>query len=164
MRIIRYGLAAFYLLFVVLVTLLLFTFNKFSDSMIGKKTIADAEYNISTFKKGDLLIVSNNSEIKVQDEILFYDTTNGKNFLNCEKVIRIIDTNDSETTYVIRDNEFISSDYVIGTKDHTVRIALLGYLYSFFTSRIGYLIFIIIPIIVYFIFLLKKYRYDKKKN
>ncbi len=164
MRVVKYGLAIIYVIFVIIVTVLLFTFNKFSDSTIGTVTIADSEYNISTLKKGDLLIISNKGKIKVGDEILFYDTNNGKNFLNSEVVLKILNTNNSETTYVIRNNEFLSSEYVIGTLNNTVKLPILGYLYLFFTSKPGYLLFVIIPIIIYFIFLLKKYRYAEKKN
>ncbi len=164
MRIVKCVLLSFYLIFVVLITALLFTFNRFSDSVIGKKTIADIQDNISEYKKGDLLIVSKVQDIVAGDEILFYDTSNTKNFLNCEKVVKVIDTNNSETTYVIRDNEFVSSSYVIGSSKNCIRLPFLGYLYSLFTSKLGYLFFVIIPIVIYFIFLLKKYKHDKKKN
>ena len=129
MRIVKCVLLSFYLIFVVLITALLFTFNRFSDSVIGKKTIADIQDNISEYKKGDLLIVSKVQDIVAGDEILFYDTSNTKNFLNCEKVVKVIDTNNSETTYVIRDNEFVSSSYVIGSSKNCIRLPFLGYLY-----------------------------------
>ena len=162
MRVVKYGLLAFYVLFVIVTTVLLLTFNKFSDSKIGNITIADCEKNVSTLKKGDLLIVRNNSDIKVSDEILFYDTNSGIKFLNSDVVKEILDTD--SLTYVIRDNEYLSSENVIGTISTTIRLPLLGYLYLLFTSKQGYLLFVIIPIIVYFIFLLKKYKNAEKKN
>ena len=162
MRGVKYGLLTIYALFVILITILLFTFNKFSDSKIGNITIADSEKNISTLKKGDLFIISSKDDIKLGDEILFYDTSGGTNFLNSEVVKKVLDTD--SLTYVIRDNEFLSSEYIVGTAGSSIRIPLLGYLYVFFTSKIGYLLFVIIPIIVYLIILLKKYKYAEKKN
>ncbi|MBR3199339.1 MAG: hypothetical protein IKG27_04930 [Bacilli bacterium] len=162
MRVAKYVLLTIYALFVIVTTILLFTFNKFSDSKIGNVTIADSERNISTLKKGDLFIILNKDDIKVGDEILFYDTSSGTNFLNSEVVKKVLDTD--SLTYVIRDNEFLSSEYIVGTTSSSIHIPLLGYLYVFFTSKIGYLLFVIIPIIIYFIILLKKYKYAEKKN
>ena len=152
----KYGLIIIYILFVLLITILLFTFNKFSNSVIGDKVIAGINHNVDIYKKGDLLIGNKNSSVNKGDKILFYDTKNGKNYLNVTKVVGIKTTTD--VTYVIRDNEFLSSEYVIGTTDFTKRIPFLGYLYLFFTSKIGYLIFVMVPIIIYFVTTLRKYR------
>ncbi len=165
MKIVKYGLLSIYILFVLFITMLLFTFNKFSNSVIFDTTIIGNTTNIGKYNRGDLLIVSKKTPININDKILFYDTKSGKNFLNYTSVLDIIKTNDTETTYVIRDNVFLSSEYVIGNFNDIKSVPFLGYLYMLFTSKIGYLLFIIIPVIISFIFELRKYgRHDKKKS
>lgn len=152
----KYGLIVIYVLFVLLITVLLFTFNKFSNSVVGNKIITGINYNVDIYKTGDLLIGSKNMSITKGDRILFYDIKNGKNHLSVAAVLDIKKT--SDTTYVIRDNEFLSSEYVIGNTSLVKRIPLIGFLYLFFTSRIGYLLFVVVPIILYFVSVLRKYR------
>ena len=152
----KYGLIVIYVLFVLLITVLLFTFNKFSNSVVGNKIITGINYNVDIYKTGDLLIGSKNMSITKGDRILFYDTKNGKNHLSVAAVLDIKKT--SDTTYVIRDNEFLSSEYGIGKTSLVKRIPLIGFLYLFFTSRIGYLLFVVVPIILYFVSVLRKYR------
>ena len=152
----KYGLIVVYVIFVLFITVLLFTFNKFSNSVVGNKIIAGINYNVDIYKKGDLLIGNKDSSIKKGDKILFYDTKKGKNSLDVAIVSNIKKT--SDVTYVIRNNEFLSSEYVIGNVLSVKRIPLLGFLYLFFTSKIGYLLFVIVPIIVYFVCALRKYK------
>ena len=153
-----------YVLFIIVVTMMLLTFNKFSNSVISSHTIIALTKEFSTYKKGDLLIIKNTSNIKTNDRIIFYDTNDRKNFINEENVVRVIKTNEKETTYEIRDNEYLSGEYVIGTTNNIKRLPLIGYLYILTTSKIGYLLFVIIPIVIYFISILKKGGYVKKEN
>lgn len=164
MKILKYIFISVYILFVLTSSFLLLTFNKFSDSVIGDKTISSVKENMGKFKKGDLIIIHNNNKIKVDDEIIFYDTNNNKNFLNIAKAQKIMHTNEKEITYVIRDNEYLSSEYVVGTVNSAKKINGLGYIYRIFTSKIGYLLFVMVPLITYFIIILKSGDYVKKKN
>ncbi len=152
----KYVLIVIYVIFVLLITVLLFTFNKFSNSVVGNKIIAAINYNVDVYKSGDLLIGSKNTLVKKGDKILFYDTKDGKKYLNVEQVLDV--KKNSDITYVIRDNEFLSSEYVIGTISLIKRIPFIGYLYLFFTSKIGYLLFVVVPIILYFVTILRKYK------
>ena len=77
---------------------------------------------------------------------------------------KIMKTNEKETTYVIRDNEYLSSEYVVGTDKTAKKVSNFGYIYKIFTSKLGYLVFVLVPLIVYFIFILKSSGYVKKKS
>lgn len=156
MRVGKYSLIIIFVLFVLINTILLVTFNKFSNSVIGNKTIIGLKNDIMNYKKGGLLIVSK-SLVNTSDEILFYDTKNSKKFLNHE-VIKGIITTENDITYIIKDNEYISDDYVIGNTKDIKYIPLAGYLYTIFTSKIGYLLFVILPIVIYFILILRNYK------
>ena len=164
MKTIKYVFIFVYVVFVLVLTSMLFTFNKFSDSVIGNRTISTVKEDMGKFHKGDLIVVNKASKIKVNDYIIFYDTNNNKNFLNMEKVEKIMKTNEKETTYVIRDNEYLSSEYVVGTDKTAKKVSNFGYIYKIFTSKLGYLVFVLVPLIVYFIFILKSSGYVKKKS
>lgn len=144
-----------YLILVIILTICLFTINPFKGSKIGNKTIIGLSNNLKSYKKGSLLLVTK-EKIKVGDNILYYDTSNGKKSLELSLVKKIINTNQTETTYVIKDNLFLSDEYVLGTDKTIKSIPFLGYFYSILISSIGYLIVVIIPITTYFIMTLRK--------
>ena len=122
---------------------------------IGNRTIISLSNNLKSYKKGSLLIVTK-EKIKVGDNILYYDTSKGKKSLKITNVKKIINTNQTETTYVVKNNLFLSDEYVLGTDKTIKSIPFLGYIYSILISSIGYLIVVIIPITTYFIMTLRK--------
>lgn len=153
MRVGKYILIGIFVFFVIINTILLFTFNRFSNSVLFDKTIIGLKEDLLNYKKGSLIILKK-GDIKIGDEILFYDTKNSKNFVNSERVMKVLNND----TFVIRDNEYVSTDYIIGKVDDIFVIPFIGYLYIIFTSKIGYLLFVIFPITFYFITLLRNYK------
>lgn len=144
-----------YLILIIILTVCLFTINPFKGSKIGNRTTISLSNNLKSYKKGSLLIV-NKEKIKVGDNILYYDTSKGKKSLKITNVKKIINTNQTETTYVVKNNLFLSDEYVLGTDKTIKSIPFLGYIYSILISSIGYLIVVIIPITTYFIMTLRK--------
>lgn len=144
-----------YLILIIILTVCLFTINPFKGSKIGNRTIINLSNNLKGYKKGSLLIVTK-EKIKVGDNILYYDTSKGKKSLKITNVKKIINTNQTETTYVVKNNLFLSDEYVLGTDKTIKSIPFLGYIYSILISSIGYLIVVIIPITTYFIMTLRK--------
>ena len=143
------------MILIIILTVCLFTINPFKGSKIGNRTIISLSNNLKGYKKGSLLIV-NKEKIKVGDNILYYDTSKGKKSLKITNVKKIINTNQTETTYVVKNNLFLSDEYVLGTDKTIKSIPFLGYIYSILISSIGYLIVVIIPITTYFIMTLRK--------
>lgn len=144
-----------YLILIIILTVCLFTINPFKGSKIGNRTIISLSNNLKGYKKGSLLLVTK-EKIKVGDNILYYDTSKGKKSLKITNVKKIINTNQTETTYVVKNNLFLSDEYVLGTDKTIKSIPFLGYIYSILISSIGYLIVVIIPITTYFIMTLRK--------
>ena len=153
MRVGKYILIGIFVFFVIINTVLLFTFNRFSNSVLFGKTIIGLKEDLLNYKKGSLIILKK-GDVKIGDEILFYDTKNSKNFVNSERVMKVLNND----TFVIRDNEYVSKDYVIGKVDDALVIPFIGFLYNIFTSKIGYLLSVIFPITFYFITLLRNYK------
>ena len=155
MKIIKSLGMVLYLILIIILTVCLFTINPFKGSKIGNRTIISLSNNLKGYKKGSLLIVTK-EKIKVGDNILYYDTSKGKKSLKFTNVKKIINTNQTETTYVVKNNLFLSDEYVLGTDKTIKSIPFLGYIYSILISSIGYLIVVIIPITTYFIMTLRK--------
>lgn len=155
MKIIKSLEMVLYLILIIILTVCLFTINPFKGSKIGNRTIISLSNNLKSYKKGSLLIVTK-EKIKVGDNILYYDTSKGKKSLKITNVKKIINTNQTETTYVVKNNLFLSDEYVLGTDKTIKSIPFLGYIYSILISSIGYLIVVIIPITTYFIMTLRK--------
>ena len=155
MKIIKSLGMVLYLILIIILTVCLFTINPFKGSKIGNRTIISLSNNLKSYKKGSLLIVTK-EKIKVGDNILYYDTSKGKKSLEITNVKKIINTNQTETTYVVKNNLFLSGEYVLGTDKTIKSIPFLGYIYSILISSIGYLIVVIIPITTYFIMTLRK--------
>ena len=155
MKIIKILGMVLYLILIIILTVCLFTINPFKGSKIGNRTIISLSNNLKSYKKGSLLIVTK-EKIKVGDNILYYDTSKGKKSLEITNVKKIINTNQTETTYVVKNNLFLSDEYVLGTDKTIKSIPFLGYIYSILISSIGYLIVVIIPITTYFIMTLRK--------
>lgn len=155
MKIIKSLGMVLYLILIIILTVCLFTINPFKESKIGNRTIISLSNNLKGYKKGSLLIVTK-EKIKVGDNILYYDTSKGKKSLKITNVKKTINTNQTETTYVVKNNLFLSDEYVLGTDKTIKSIPFLGYIYSILISSIGYLIVVIIPITTYFIMTLRK--------
>lgn len=155
MKIIKSLGMVLYLILIIILTVCLFTINPFKGSKIGNRTIISLSNNLKSYKKGSLLLVTK-EKIKVGDNILYYDTSKGKKSLKITNVKKIINTNQTETTYVVKNNLFLSDEYVLGTDKTIKSIPFLGYIYSILISSIGYLIVVIIPITTYFIMTLRK--------
>ena len=155
MKIIKSLGMVLYLILIIILIVCLFTINPFKGSKIGNRTIISLSNNLKSYKKGSLLIVTK-EKIKVGDNILYYDTSKGKKSLEITNVKKIINTNQTETTYVVKNNLFLSDEYVLGTDKTIKSIPFLGYIYSILISSIGYLIVVIIPITTYFIMTLRK--------
>ncbi len=155
MKIIKSLGMVLYLILIIILTVCLFTINPFKGSKIGNRTIISLSNNLKSYKKGSLLIVTK-EKIKVGDNILYYDTSKGKKNLEITNVKKIINTNQTETTYVVKNNLFLSDEYVLGTDKTIKSIPFLGYIYSILISSIGYLMVVIIPITTYFIMTLRK--------
>lgn len=164
MRVVKYILLFIYIFIVILFTFLMFNLNKFGDSSFGSTTIIGLDNSLSNYKAGTLLVATSNFKtVKKGDKIFYYDTTNNKNTVNLTKVEDIMKTNNQEYTFVIEDNLFLSSEYLISTTSNVKSIPFLGYIYNIFISKAGYLILIVLPILLAFLYQLKNYRSHKVK-
>lgn len=124
-----------YILFIVLTTLLLLKQNEYKVSIIKSKSVF--------VLNNDLYVSKLKNKYEVNDGI-YYADKRGKIYNS--KIIAINNSN-----YILDNNESITKKNIIGTKDY-FKLPLIGLLYKVFTMKYVYLLVVILPIFICFIY------------
>lgn len=124
-----------YLLFIVLTTFLLLKENEYKVSIIGNKSVF--------VLNNDLYISKLKNKYNVNEEI-YYSNKRGKIYNS--KIVAIENQN-----FILDNNETIKEKNIAGTKKF-VKLALVGFLYKIFTMKYVYLLVVILPIFISFIY------------
>ena len=151
-KIISIPLFTIYLLIVIFMTIYVLNINKFNTSEIGSMTFVINENN-------DLIIINKNKEIEVNDNIYYYDIYNRDKNINKQKIIKKETINDVDVIYTLEDKHLLSNTYLIGNSKG-LKIPVLGGLIKILSSTLGYLIFIVIPILFILIYFTHKLRME----
>lgn len=150
----------------VVLTIYLLNYNKYNVSVFGKKSLLIMTKKLENFEKDDLLIVekAEDSEYKVGDHVFFYDTSSKESIVNYGKINKIDENEGLDNTFVMNDNFLLSYENIIG-KSETVKVySGLGGLLGLLASRWVFLIVIILPITVLFMYQLYLLILEVKKS
>jgi hypothetical protein len=159
------------IIFAIFMVSTIFLRNKFGYTQFGKNTwIIIDDMNITElthFEPGELVIVKEAlfKDIKVGDELYYYDTVNDEYIIRTG-VVKSKTGDNRSALYVFEEvpQNSISSDRIVG-KYHTSHSSL-GTVIGFLQSTAGFLIFVILPILVLFIYqvynLVMIIKYDKE--
>jgi len=136
-----------YFVIAIPVTFLLINYNDYNVTEFKKNTLIITNNTLEEkYPKSSLLLVKNNkvSDVKIGDTVIYYDTRYSPVEIKCDKVSEIItDTN----TYVLgADSVYISKEHIIGNQDAVKIYPILGSIIKSLTSKLGYLLLIILPI------------------
>lgn len=106
------------------------------------------------YPKESLLAIKDvaNEDISIGDYVFYYDTYSTDKVIRFDKVTKKENITDAETTYTIRDNNLVSSQYIIGTKESTSTFTFLGKVMNVLQSKWGFLFIIVFPIFLAFIY------------
>ena len=170
-RVVLSILSIVYVIVSVFVTSCLLTFNDYrvSEFQNFSLIIVNEDNQISGYDKGDLLVISNEvDDINSNQEILYYDTYESKVNIKVGKVVSREKVTDTESTFLLDNDKYLSSEFVIGSVSSIKVYPVVGSLLSLLESRWGYLIIIILPILVVFIYeiyaLIQELRPKAKKS
>lgn len=159
-----YGITAIFL------TACLLNYNDYKVTEFGKTSLIIVDNDsLKQFKKGSLLIVKKEEDkIKVGEDIIFYNTYNNQVSLAVGELLDKTKVNETENTYTLNGNYDISSQYIVGSVSSTKVLPFLGTLLGIFESRIGFLLLIIFPITLIFLYevyiLVKEIKAPSVKN
>lgn len=156
------------IIYVVLMTSILLSKNKYGYTQFGKYTISSvnlvSERGIKDAKEGDLLIVKNSNDIKTGDVIYYYVVYNESYVIQSDPVLEV-ESDDFSSVYTIDrgGTMTIASSRVLG-KERKIYHGLGGIL-SVLESKLGFLFLVLLPVLVIFIYqvyeLVMIFRYEK---
>ena len=144
------------IIYVVLVTMFVLCKNKYGYTQFGDYSFANidliAEKNVKDTKKGDLLVVKNSNDIHKGDLIYYYAVLND-NYIVRSAVVADVKEDDYSALYTVSLSNTtinVASSRVLG-KYSTV-YNNLGSILSVFESRVGFILLVLLPIMVVFIY------------
>ncbi|MDD6093416.1 MAG: hypothetical protein PUB90_02335 [bacterium] len=141
-----------YVLLTILITYCLLSYNDYNIAELKNKTLLIFENKENNYKKSDLLIVKKNSDITKGEQIFYYDKYDNPVKVSFGKVVNIEKIDKSVTTYTLDNEKALNDDSIIGSVKNTKKYSTLGSIYSTLTSKWGYLIIIILPMLTAFIY------------
>lgn len=143
------------IVYVIILTSFLLCKNKYGYTQFGSSTIVPidllGEKNNPKTKDGDLLIVKNSNDIKEGDLIYYYVVYNENYIVKSSPVISI---NNDEYSYLYTVDDSGPTS-IVGTRvlgKYANTYSSLGSVLNFLLSRIGFLFFALLPILVVFIY------------
>ncbi len=158
------------IIYVIFVTTCLLCKNKYGYTQFGKSTLIsindDNSAELVDFESGNLVIVDSAkfNNIEAEDELYYYDTVGNSYVIRKGKVSE--KSGDSYSAVYVIDNNSISNDRIIGK--FSKKYSSLGLILDILESRIGFLLIVILPIFLLFIYQIYKMvvlvKYDDTKK
>lgn len=155
-RIISILLFSIYLLIVVSMTVYVLNINKYNISQIGN-------YSFLINNDNSLLILNKKQNINVNDEVYYYDTYSKYININKSKILKKEIVNEHEIVYTLENNNLLSNNHLIGNSDG-INIPILGKIIDILSSTLGFLVFIVLPILFILIYFTYSLRMEIKNN
>ncbi len=143
-----------YIVITVFITIFLLAHNDYNLAEIGDNTYFVIRRDNEKYNAGDLLLINhtNSNNIEANKDIFYYNTYAESMKVDMAKIVEVEKISDKETTYLLDNDAYISSEYVIGSTDMVKVIPVLGYFVLTLESTWGYLLFIVLPLFLMFVF------------
>lgn len=145
------------IVYVICITACLLCKNKYGFTQIGDMTLITINKELQTYlpetKKGDLLLVKEtNLDMKVGDKIYYYSTANNEYVIKTAHIKEIVTSDGNISLYKLDDlkGSTIATNRVLG-KYSTV-YENIGSILDILESKIGFLLLIILPILLIFMY------------
>ncbi len=154
MKIVKNILIVIYALIAIFATVCLISLNQYRVTELGEYSLIyiDKYTNSDTFVKGDMAIVSSDYELQVGDEIFFYNAYEKVIHPVVGKILAEEVVNEKETTYTLDNDKSLSSQFVIGKVDDSIRVPFAGTAMKILESKWGFLFLVVLPVLVAFIY------------
>lgn len=154
MKIVKNIFIVIYVLIAIFATVCLISINQYNVTELGEYSLIyiDKYTNSDIFAKGDMAIVSSDYKLQVGDEIFFYNAYEKNVHPVVGKIISEEVINEKETTYLLDNEKALSSQFVIGKVDDSVRVPFAGTVMKILESKWGFLFLIVLPVLIAFIY------------
>lgn len=136
-----------YTVVAVITTVCLLAYNDYNTTELNNNTlIIVKDDKTETYNKGDLVIVNNKSTYKEKMKVFYY-VSRGKKYYVQTGIINNINKDS-----VVVNGTVIDKKFLIGTSSNNIVIPFLGSVLSILESKWGYLIIIIFPVLIAFLY------------
>lgn len=156
-----------YISICLVVTTCLLHFNDYNISVFKNSSLLILKENYDDLKKGSLVIIKKSS-INKDDTIFYYDTSKGDMKISLDKVKKIDNVSSNESVYTLNSDKMLTTEFIIGTKNSAKIIPAIGAILGLLESKWGFLVIIILPFSLLFVFeiytLIKEFKPAKKKR
>ncbi len=139
-------LIVIYVIIAIVTTVSLFTYNKYNISQIGTKKLLKLDKQVADYKKGNLLIINTKKDYNSGDNVFYCRIKNNKCDINYGNITTSMGGNPTIN------NEEVSKKLILGTDEKIKVIPVLGSIMGLLESRWIYLLFVVLPILVAFIY------------
>ena len=161
-------------LYVVFITSCILFKNRYGFTQFGDYTfipvVNDNEKYIKDVNKGDLLIAKKVDKVSLSESIYFY-TSENRNYIVREGKVTRVPMGDGDTLYDITVEMLdksvdttVSGSKIVG-KQSTL-LPLLGSVLTFLESRTGFLLCVLLPIVIVFLYQIYEFisvvRYERR--
>ena len=150
-KVARTILICIYFIITILITYCLLSYNKYNVSEFKDKYLLVLKENNKYDHKSDLLIIKKTKNYQEGDTIFYYDWYNSSAKVKISKIKNIELVKEDYSLYTLENDLTINADSILGTTKNTTSYSILGSIYSIVTSKWGYLIIIIMPMLAAFI-------------
>ncbi|MBR1385916.1 MAG: hypothetical protein IJ568_03700 [Bacilli bacterium] len=145
-----------YLIVVVFTTGFLLNRNDYGvSSFLGRDLLIVEDNNLEPdYKEHSFLIIKkvDNEKIEVGTKAFFYDTYSNEHKIKYAEVTKKDKINEEETTFTMKDNSVVSSQYVLGTENSVTSLNSLGQFLYVVQSRWGFLFIVVFPLFLAFMY------------
>lgn len=161
-------------LYVVFITSCILFKNRYGFTQFGDYTfipvVNDNEKYIKDVNKGDLLIAKKVDKVSLSESIYFY-TSENRNYIVREGKVTRVPMGDGDTLYDITVEMLdksvdttVSGSKIVGKK--STLLPLLGSILTFLESRTGFLLCVLLPIVLVFLYQIYEFisvvRYERR--
>lgn len=161
-------------LYVVFITSCILFKNRYGFTQFGDYTfipvVNDNEKYIKDVNKGDLLIAKKVDKVSLSESIYFY-TSENRNYIVREGKVTKVPMGDGDTLYDITVEMLdksvdttVSGSKIVGKK--STLLPLLGSVLTFLESRTGFLLCVLLPIVIVFLYQIYEFisvvRYERR--
>ena len=161
-------------IYVVFITSCILFKNRYGFTQFGDYTfipvVNDNEKYIKDVNKGDLLIAKKVDKVSLSESIYFY-TSENRNYIVREGKVTRVPMGDGDTLYDITVEMLdksvdttVSGSKIVGKK--STLLPLLGSVLTFLESRTGFLLCVLLPIVIVFLYQIYEFisvvRYERR--
>ena len=135
----------FYFVLTILVTHCLLSYNQYNIVEFKDKYILVSK-DLKQYKDNSLLLVKKDNSYSKNDVILYYDINGNDVTIKSGKIVNV------SRNIIVDSDGVIAKKNIIGKTKNTKEYLYIGAIFSLLTSKMGYLLIIILPMFLGFVF------------